>query len=61
MRLLKAFGAALLFTVVFIVGVLILGIALAGLQYLFGETWGSVVLVVSSIFLSVFAGHLSVN
>lgn len=61
MRLLKALGMALLVTGAVVVLVLILGVALAGFQYLFGETWGSVTLIISSLFLSVFAGHLSVN
>lgn len=61
MRLLKALGMALLVTIAFVVLVLIVGVALAGFQYLFGEAWGSVALVVSSIFLSAFSAYFIAN
>ena len=61
MRLLKALGMALLVTVAFVVLILIFGLALAGFQYLFGEAWGSVALVVSSIFLSAFSAYFIAN
>lgn len=61
MRLLKALGMALLFTIAFVVLILIFGVALAGFQYLFGEIWGSVALIVSSIFLSAFSAYFIAN
>lgn len=61
MKLLKALGMALIGTIAFVVLVLILGVALAGFQYLFGETWGSVSLIVSGIFLSVFSAYFIAN
>lgn len=61
MRLLKALGMALLITVAFVVLVLIVGVALAGFQYLFGETWGNVVLIISSLFLSAFSAYFIAN
>ena len=45
----------------FVVLVLIFGVALAGFQYLFGEIWGSVALIVSSIFLSAFSAYFIAN
>lgn len=61
MRLLKALGNALLATIAFVVLILIVGVALAGFQCLFGETWGSVALIVSSIFLSAFSAYFRAN
>ena len=61
MRLLKALGMALLLTVAFVVFVLILRVALAGFQYLFGETWGNFALIISSIFLSAFSAYFIVD
>lgn len=61
MRILKALGMALLITIAFVVLVLIFGVALAGFQYLFGETWGNVALIVSSIFLSAFSAYFIAN
>lgn len=61
MRILKALGKALLFTIAFVVLVLIVGVALVGFQYLFGETWGSVSLIVSGIFISVFSAYFIAN
>lgn len=61
MRLLKALGMALLVTIAFVVLVLIFGLALAGFQYLLGEAWGSVALIVSSIFLLAFSAYFIAN
>ena len=61
MRLLKALGMALLYTIAFVVLVLIVGAALVGFQYLFGETLGSVSLIVSGIFLSAFSAYFIAN
>ena len=61
MRLLKALGKALLVTVGVMVLVLILGVALAGFQYLFGEAWGNVALIAISLFLSAFSAYFIAN
>ena len=61
MRLLKALGKALLVTIAFVVLVLIVGVALAGFQYLFGKVGGSVALIVSSIYLSAFSAYFISN